>query len=86
MKILRVRLENLNSLRGEHEVAFDAEPIAGAGIFAITGQTGAGKSTLLDAITLAPFHVTWPAITAPAMTATVSEIRLMINPWLARAR
>ena len=53
MKILRIRLENLNSLRGEHEVAFDAEPISGAGIFAITGQTGAGKSTLLDAITLA---------------------------------
>lgn len=53
MKILRVQLQNLNSLRGEHEVAFDAEPLAGAGIFAITGQTGAGKSTLLDAITLA---------------------------------
>ncbi|MEM7011416.1 MAG: AAA family ATPase, partial [Verrucomicrobiota bacterium] len=53
MKILRVRLENLNSLRGEHEVAFEDEPLAGSGIFAITGQTGAGKSTLLDAITLA---------------------------------
>lgn len=53
MKILRVRLENLNSLRGTHEIDFSEEPIASAGIFAITGPTGAGKSTLLDAITLA---------------------------------
>ena len=55
MKILRVRLENLNSLRGEHTVDFDAEPLRSAGIFAITGPTGAGKTTLLDAITLALF-------------------------------
>ncbi len=31
------------------------EPLAGAGLFAITGPTGAGKSTLLDALTLALF-------------------------------
>ncbi len=55
MKILRVRLQNLNSLRGEHTVDFDAEPLRSAGIFAITGPTGAGKTTLLDAITLALF-------------------------------
>ena len=53
MRILRIRLQNLNSLRGEHEVNFQKEPLLGAGLFAITGQTGAGKSTLLDAITLA---------------------------------
>ena len=32
---------------------FQASPLAGVGLFAITGPTGAGKSTLLDAITLA---------------------------------
>ncbi len=53
MKILRIKLTNLNSLRGAHEVDFQAAPLAGAGLFAITGPTGAGKSTLLDAITLA---------------------------------
>ncbi|MDB6030559.1 MAG: hypothetical protein JWM16_897 [Verrucomicrobiales bacterium] len=53
MRILRIRLLNLNSLRGEHVVDFQKEPLLGAGLFAITGQTGAGKSTLLDAITLA---------------------------------
>lgn len=53
MKILSVRLHNLNSLKGEHLVRFDDEPLASAGLFAITGPTGAGKTTLLDAITLA---------------------------------
>lgn len=53
MKILSVRLRNLNSLKGEHLVRFDEEPLASAGLFAITGPTGAGKTTLLDAITLA---------------------------------
>lgn len=53
MKILRLRLTNLNSLRGSNEVDFTQPPLAHAGLFAITGPTGAGKSTLLDAITLA---------------------------------
>ncbi|MGK0185240.1 MAG: exonuclease SbcC [Verrucomicrobiales bacterium] len=53
MRILRIGLKNLNSLRGEHTVDLENGPLADAGIFAITGPTGAGKSTLLDAITLA---------------------------------
>ena len=53
MKILRVKLTNLNSLRGKHELNFQSGPLAGVALFAITGPTGAGKSTLLDAITLA---------------------------------
>ncbi len=53
MRLLAVRLQNLNSLSGAHEVRFDAEPLAASGVFLITGPTGAGKSTLLDAMTLA---------------------------------
>jgi DNA repair protein SbcC/Rad50 len=53
MRLLAVRLQNLNSLSGTHEVRFDAEPLSAAGVFLITGPTGAGKSTLLDAMTLA---------------------------------
>ncbi|MBB5034822.1 AAA family ATPase [Prosthecobacter vanneervenii] len=53
MRLLAVRLQNLNSLSGMHEVRFDAVPLSAAGVFLITGPTGAGKSTLLDAMTLA---------------------------------
>ena len=58
MKILKLRLKNLNSLKGEWEVDFAHGPLAENGIFAITGATGAGKSTLLDAICLALYHQT----------------------------
>jgi exonuclease SbcC len=53
MRLLAVRLQNLNSLSGAHEVCFDVAPLSAAGVFLITGPTGAGKSTLLDAMTLA---------------------------------
>lgn len=53
MKITRIYLKNLNSLRGEFTINLEEEPFANTGIFAITGPTGAGKSTILDAITLA---------------------------------
>lgn len=58
MKILSLRLKNLNSLKGEWKIDFTAEPFAGNGLFAITGPTGAGKTTLLDAICLALYHRT----------------------------
>ena len=55
MKILRIRLRNLNSLRNDQEVDFTKEPLRSSGLFAITGATGSGKTTLLDALTLALF-------------------------------
>ncbi|ARU89447.1 AAA family ATPase [Pseudomonas sp. M30-35] len=58
MKILSLRLKNLNSLKGEWKVDFTAEPFRDNGLFAITGPTGAGKTTLLDAICLALYHRT----------------------------
>jgi DNA repair protein SbcC/Rad50 len=53
VKILKVSLRNLNSLKGDHVVNLDQEPFASSGLFAIVGRTGAGKTTLLDAVTLA---------------------------------
>ncbi|EMU8999977.1 MULTISPECIES: AAA family ATPase [unclassified Providencia] len=58
MKILSLRLKNINSLKGEWKIDFTQEPFASNGLFAITGATGAGKTTLLDAICLALYHRT----------------------------
>lgn len=58
MRILTLRLKNLNSLKGEWKIDFTAEPFRDNGLFAITGPTGAGKTTLLDAICLALYHRT----------------------------
>ena len=58
MKILTLRLKNLNSLQGEWKIDFTRPPFRDNGLFAITGPTGAGKSTLLDAICLALYHET----------------------------
>lgn len=58
MKILTLRLKNLNSLKGEWTIDFTKPPFADNSLFAITGPTGAGKSTLLDAICLALYHQT----------------------------
>ena len=58
MKILSLRLKNINSLKGEWKIDFTTADFANNGLFAITGPTGAGKTTLLDAICLALYHQT----------------------------
>ncbi len=58
MKILKISGKNLASLAGEFCVDFSAEPLASAGLFAISGPTGAGKSTLLDALCLSLYDAT----------------------------
>src|SRR5690554_4569479 len=58
MKILSIRLKNINALKGEWKIDFTKEPFNGSGLFAITGPTGAGKTTLLDAICLALYSRT----------------------------
>jgi exonuclease SbcC len=58
MKILAIRGKNLASLGGEFDIDFQRQPLAAAGLFAISGPTGAGKSTLLDALCLALYDKT----------------------------
>ena len=58
MKILAIRGRNLASLAGDFSLDLQAEPLASAGLFAITGPTGSGKTTLLDALSLALFDRT----------------------------
>ena len=56
MKLHKLYIQNINSLKGEHTIDFDDSVLGNCGIFAIIGPTGSGKSTLLDAITLALFN------------------------------
>ncbi len=58
MKILKLRLRNINSLYGTWSIDFTAPEFVNYGFFAITGPTGSGKSTILDAICLALYAQT----------------------------
>jgi len=68
VKILSLRLKNINSLKGEWFIDFTAERFTENGLFAITGPTGAGKSSLLDGICLALYHAT------PRMDKQIDEL------------
>jgi len=58
MKLLRIKLKCLNSLREETTLDFENGPLSETALFAITGPTGSGKSTLLDALSVALYHKT----------------------------
>jgi len=52
MRLIRLRIKNIASLKGEHQIDFkqiqEQSPL-----FAITGETGSGKSSILNSIGLA---------------------------------
>ncbi len=58
MKIVSLRLKNINSFRDIVPLDFEDEPLSSSSLFAITGPTGSGKTTLLDAISVALYNKT----------------------------
>jgi|GEM_PF-1054377 len=52
MRLLRLKVKNIASFRGEHSINFSDIQNQGP-LFAITGETGSGKSSILNAIGLA---------------------------------
>ena len=74
MKILAIRGKNLASLSAEFAIDFQQEPLASAGLYAITGPTGSGKSTLLDALCLALYERTPRLMKASTKGETIPDV------------
>lgn len=71
MRILSIRLKNINSIYGDWTIDLRHPDYRHYGIFAITGPTGSGKTTLLDAVCLALYGRT------PRMDVSGSENEVM---------
>lgn len=72
MRIHKLYIENIASLKGGHEIDFDSLFNQSA-LFAITGKTGSGKSTLLNAISLALYGKVYKEDSSPSDFVTLGE-------------
>ena len=86
MRIISIAGKNLASIEGEFRIDFEAGPLAGAGLFALTGPTGSGKSTILDALCLALYDRT-PRLSRSGgpLIGTGSDDSGKLNAWDVRS-
>lgn len=71
LKILRIRLKNVNSLHGGWEVDFRDPAYMSSALFLVHGPTGVGKTSIFDALSLGLFGMT---SRCGAVTASSNEV------------
>lgn len=72
MRLLKLKIKNIASLKGEHEINW-SEIQNVSPLFAITGETGAGKSTILNCLGLALYGQVYKKNVNQIDTVTLGE-------------
>lgn len=72
MRLLKLKLKNIASLKGEHLIEFD-KLTNESPLFAITGETGSGKSTILNSVAIALYGRVYKSSLTQADIVTLGE-------------
>lgn len=72
MRLLKLKLKNIASLKGEHLIEFD-KLTNESPLFAITGETGSGKSTILNSVAMALYGRVYKSSLTQADIVTLGE-------------
>lgn len=82
MKLLKITIENITSLKGKHIIDF-AHDLQQENLFAVTGPTGSGKSSILTAISLALYGNNYKSNLAQEDFVSLGEKQAFIELYFA---